>query len=122
MTERDEFNALHATSAALTLRAQRLPSCDRQYTVQLSRDFFGLWLIEFHWGRAGTATQSAVTSTDSLSSARQIIARRLQRRASAPRRIDTIYRLQYVVDPDGLFGPLPKTPQLQEIIRCLKAR
>ena len=64
----------------------------RRYTVALSRDLFGVSIVEFAWGRIGTRGQGRAVSFASEDEASRFVRQLLRRRASAPMRIGVAYR------------------------------
>jgi hypothetical protein len=75
------------------LLAARAPArgVDRVYRLSLSRDLFGVLVLEIAWGRRGAAGQVKRLAFDTLSEAHAEITARLRRRASAERRIGAGY-------------------------------
>ena len=63
----------------------------RRYSVALGQDLFGSAIVEFSWGRIGTRGQSRRVSFAQLHDADRFIAKLLQRRAGAPKRIGVAY-------------------------------
>jgi predicted DNA-binding WGR domain protein len=64
----------------------------RQYTISLARDMFGRWVVDYRWGRVGTAGQGRRASFADDVAAQVFIGQLLKRRAGATRRIGVPYR------------------------------
>ena len=66
----------------------------RSYWVERSPDLFGYTVVEWHWGRIGTAGQSRKASFELAEQADAWVRQLLRRRDSAPRRIGISYVVQ----------------------------
>ncbi len=64
----------------------------REYTLSLSRDLFGWYVIERHWGRIGTAGQGRVEAFREGRQSLRHLAAIKARRKSAKKRIGVTYR------------------------------
>lgn len=64
----------------------------RRWGVALRRDLFGWFIVEWRWGRIGTAGQMRSLAFEQEVEARRLIRRLLARRAGAKRRIGVAYR------------------------------
>jgi len=75
-----------------------LQACDpsrnirRHWHIELRRDLFGWIVVEWRWGRLGTAGQSRSLAFEQEGEARRLVRRLLVRRAGAERRIGVAYR------------------------------
>ena len=63
----------------------------RGYRIDTSRDLFGHWIIDLHWGRIGTRGQSRTFSFAEIQAAQTFVRQTLSRRASARKRIGVAY-------------------------------
>jgi len=73
--------------------------CFRAYRIDAGTDLFGDWLVDVTYGRIGSSGRTVRHVTGSEVEARKFFRRCLQRRATAPRRIDVAYRLSELSDP-----------------------
>lgn len=64
----------------------------REYTLSLSRDLFGWFVVERHWGRIGTAGQGRVEAFPQRRQTLRHLAAIKARRRSAKKRIGVAYR------------------------------
>lgn len=64
----------------------------RRWGVALRRDLFGWTIVEWRWGRIGTAGQMRSLGFEREEEARRLVRRLLARRAGAKRRIGVDYR------------------------------
>ena len=64
----------------------------RRYTIALTGDLFGSFIIEYGWGRIGTRGQTVRLSCSDYKAATDFIDRLLRKRAGAPRRIGVPYQ------------------------------
>ena len=64
----------------------------RAYRIERSVDLFGHHIVEWQWGRVGTAGQARQVSFAERTAAVQLVRTLLRRRDSAPRRIGVTYR------------------------------
>lgn len=64
----------------------------REYTLSLSRDLFGWYVVERRWGRIGTAGQGRVEAFPERRQALRHLAVIKARRKSAKKRIGVDYR------------------------------
>ena len=78
---------LQAEDLSLNLR--------RAYRLEVGQDLFGLWRVEVTFGRIGGRDRTVSFSVEAEDEAR-----RLARRASAPRRLGVPYRELSRFDPD----------------------
>jgi predicted DNA-binding WGR domain protein len=65
----------------------------RDYRIATSLDLFGHWIIALHWGRIGTRGQNRLISFDKQCDAARFVKHTLSRRASARKRLGTVYRV-----------------------------
>lgn len=65
-------------------------------------------------------SQTASLSARDLAEARTMIAARLRRRHTAPKRISASYAVTDLDDPASLFGTRSPEAGLKEVIECLK--
>jgi predicted DNA-binding WGR domain protein len=63
----------------------------RRYSIALSGDLFGHWIVELRWGRIGTRGQGRRISFPDKGAASRFVRSVLSRRASATRRIGVGY-------------------------------
>lgn len=63
----------------------------RRYSIALSSDLFGHWIVELRWGRIGTKGQGRRISFADEGAASRFVRSVLSRRASATRRIGVGY-------------------------------
>lgn len=78
---------------ALLLQAQDpARNVARNWGVALGQDLFGWFIVEWRWGRIGTAGQVRSLGFEQEADARRLIRRLLTRRAGAKRRIGVAYR------------------------------
>ncbi|MDT0576990.1 WGR domain-containing protein [Croceicoccus sp. F390] len=68
-------------------------NCRRHYRISRSRDLFGQEIIELAWGRIGARGQSRTVSAPPGNQADRIVAKILNRRATACKRIGVAYRI-----------------------------
>jgi hypothetical protein len=73
--------------------------CFRSYRLEAGPDLFGTWLVDATFGRIGTRGRTIRHVAIDEASARRIVKKRLQRRASAPKRIGVPYQLRELADP-----------------------
>lgn len=66
-------------------------NCMRSYRLTLTRDLFGVFMVEARYGRIGTKGRGIVHSFDDEGSARGYLETCLARRQSSPRRIGASY-------------------------------
>jgi predicted DNA-binding WGR domain protein len=64
----------------------------RRYTIRLSVDLFGAFLVETSWGRIGAGGQTKCLSFESRTLADRYIAATLRRRATSTSRIGVAYQ------------------------------
>ena len=75
----------------------RLVACDearnirRGYRIERSVDLFGFHIVDWSWGRIGTAGQSRRVSFSCGNQAQQFVRSLLLRRDTAPKRIGMAY-------------------------------
>jgi len=67
----------------------------RRYRIELTRDMFGVLIVEVHWGRIATKGQRKCRSFEAEAQATRYIAAALRRRATAITRIGVAYREVY---------------------------
>jgi len=65
----------------------------RHYQIDITTDLFGLWVVDYHWGRIGTAGQGRRASFALASEAQDFVRGLIRRRAGAKRRIGVSYQL-----------------------------
>lgn len=66
-------------------------NCMRSYRLTLTRDLFGVFMVEARYGRIGTNGHGIVHSFEDEATARDYLQECLHRRQSAPRRIGVAY-------------------------------
>lgn len=64
----------------------------RHYQIDISTDLFGLWVVDYRWGRIGTAGQVRRASFIGADDAQDFVRRLVRRRAGAKRRIGVPYQ------------------------------
>ena len=64
----------------------------RRWSVLVTRDLFGLWLVDTAWGRIGTRGRARRVAHPSQADAEREARALLRRRATAGRRIGSDYR------------------------------
>ena len=88
----------HAFSSRLIhLRALDPPHIARDYSIWMSVDLFGDYVVETCWGRIGSKGQRQRRSFPDASSARRHVRAIVRKRRGARRRIGVEYRLMAVV-------------------------
>ena len=89
------------TAFEITLHARNQATrCARCYRITAGPDLFGCWLVTITYGRIGAAGRALHVSATDEANARKIVRRRLQRRATAPKRISVSYNVLDLYDPD----------------------
>ena len=68
--------------------------CMRAYRLTLTRDLFGVFVVETRYGRIGTYGHALTYSFDDEVGARAFMDQCLRRRRSAPKRIGVPYTVQ----------------------------
>jgi predicted DNA-binding WGR domain protein len=63
----------------------------RHYQIEISTDLFGLWVVEYRWGRIGTVGQARQASFLVAGEAQEFVSLLIRRRAGAQRRIGVSY-------------------------------
>lgn len=103
----------------LTMTAMQRPKIDRIYTLTISRDLFGMLMVEARFGRNNrTKGQVWRQTSPTLEDAMAIVRPRLLRRLTARKRLGVSYKLVEVDDPLGLcYG---KNAPLEGLIERLK--
>jgi hypothetical protein len=81
--------------------------CFRSYLLDAGLDLFGTWLVDATYGRIGIPGRTVRYVAEDEGHARRIVHQRLQRRATALRRIGVPYRLRELSDPDQWITPPP---------------
>jgi hypothetical protein len=82
-----------------------LQACDpargiyRAYRIEAGDDLLGDWLVDVTYGRIGSHGRLVRYVAADEATARKIVRRCLQRRATAPRRIGVAYQLRELSDP-----------------------
>lgn len=66
-------------------------NCMRSYRLTLTRDLFGVFMVEARYGRIGTRGHGIAHSFEDEGSARDYLLECLNRRKSSPRRIGVAY-------------------------------
>ncbi|WP_424934757.1 hypothetical protein [Amaricoccus macauensis] len=81
----------------------RLPACNlaRAYHVVVSRDLFGMFVVEVTFGRIGAPGRNLRYAVDEIGAVRARVRQVLRRRLTAPRRLGTAYRCRSLYDPEG---------------------
>lgn len=64
----------------------------RRYSIAVSKDLFGVMVVDLSWGRIGCAGQQRRHSFDHADEAERFVALVLRQRARAPRRIGVAYQ------------------------------
>lgn len=64
----------------------------RHYQIDIRTDLFGLWVVDYRWGRIGTAGQARRASFHMANDAQDFVRKLISRRAGAKRRIGVPYR------------------------------
>lgn len=64
----------------------------RHYQIDISTDLFGLWVVDYRWGRIGTAGQARRASFPVADEAQDFVRELIRRRAGAKRRIGVSYQ------------------------------
>ncbi|MCA8909870.1 MAG: hypothetical protein KDA64_18570 [Rhodospirillaceae bacterium] len=82
----------------LEARAGRLA---RAYHVVVSKDLFGMIVVEVTFGRIGTVGRMLRFAEPEIGPARTKLRQVLLRRLSAPHRLGTAYRCRQLYDPSG---------------------
>ena len=73
--------------------------CFRSYQIDAGRDLFGVWVVDVLYGRIGARGTHLRYSAADEASARRIVRSKLNRRASAKKRIGLPYRVRELIDP-----------------------
>lgn len=73
--------------------------CFRSYRLEAGTDLFGTWLVEIAFGRIGATGTRIRHAVSDEAAARKLVYKNLRRRASAPKRIGTSYRMRELRDP-----------------------
>jgi hypothetical protein len=81
--------------------------CFRAYRIDAGIDLLGDWLIDVTYGRIGSPGRRIRHVASDEAQARRIVYERLQRRATAPKRIGTPYQLQELTDPSQWIASSP---------------
>ena len=78
-------------------------NCRRAYSIRVWRDLLGDLVVEITNGRIGAGGQGTrhVYVVADEAAARKLVANRLRRRATAPRRIGVEYKIVAASDQDG---------------------
>ena len=85
----------------VTLQARNpLKGCFRAYQITAGQDMFGVWIIDIAYGRIGTRGNWIRYSAADEAAARKLVRLKLNRRATAHRRIGVAYRICELEDPD----------------------
>ncbi len=74
----------------------------RRYTIAVSCDLFGIWIVSFSWGRIGMRGQCRTVSFAMSDEADRFVRTLLRRRASARQRIGVAYREVHSGEPVDL--------------------
>ena len=89
---------MDAFSAVLEARDPE-HGCLRSYQLEAGTDLFGTWLVEITFGRIGSNGTRIRHAVSDEYAARKMVHKNLRRRASAPKRIGTSYRIRELRDP-----------------------
>ena len=95
----------------MSIFTARLEACDpardcfRAYRLEAGSDLFGAWVVDATYGRIGSPGRTVRHVAGDVAGARKIVRHCLQRRATAPRRIDVPYQLRELHDPGQWFPP-----------------
>lgn len=73
--------------------------CYRSYQIDAGRDLFGVWVVDIVYGRIGARGTHIRYSAPDEASAQRIVQSKLNRRASAKKRIGVPYRVRELIDP-----------------------
>ena len=73
--------------------------CFRAYRLEAGTDLFGTWHVEITFGRIGATGTRIRHAVPDEATARKLVHQNLRRRASAPKRIGTSYRMRELRDP-----------------------
>jgi len=65
----------------------------RHYQIELSRDLFGLWVVDCRWGRIGTSGRARRVSFQAAGEAQAYMRGLIRRRAAARLRIGVPYQI-----------------------------
>lgn len=65
----------------------------RHYQIELSRDLFGLWVVDCRWGRIGTVGRARRVSFQEPAQAQAYMQGLIRRRIAARRRIGVPYQM-----------------------------
>jgi hypothetical protein len=66
----------------------------RSYEILVGRDLLEHWTVTVRYGRVGSPAREIRIGTPDIDEARSLVAERLRRRLSAPRRIGCAYRIR----------------------------
>ena len=80
--------------------------CQRWYRVEIGTDLFGVWVVEIGYGRIGTAGHRVRYFSHDEETAKRLVRRILQRRATARKRIGVDYLTCEWDDPDRWVWPI----------------
>lgn len=72
--------------------------CFRSYQIDAGQDLFGVWVVDVVYGRIGTRGTHIRYSAPDEASAQKIVRSKLNRRASARKRIGVPYRVREFTD------------------------
>ena len=78
----------------------------RRYTITVSVDLFGAFIVETRWGRIGSRGQVRKLSFEDRGAADRHVAATLRRRGTSERRIGGAYRAQSSIEG----SPRPSRP------------
>lgn len=79
--------------------------CFRAYEITVGQDLFGAWMVEMNYGRIGSTGRAKIRSFGTPREARVQVHACLGKRATAPRRIGTGYRLCRVMRASAWQDP-----------------
>jgi predicted DNA-binding WGR domain protein len=71
----------------------------RSYQLEVGIDLLGDWIVEIRFGRIGAQGRNLRHVARDADAAKKLVGQMLRRRATAPSRIGTGYRLLSVFDP-----------------------
>lgn len=74
----------------------------RRYEITVGKDLLNDWTVKIRFGRVGHYGQVQQFASPKAEEMRSVIRERLQRRISAPRRIDCAYRLSAFSTSQGI--------------------
>jgi hypothetical protein len=73
--------------------------CFRSYQIDAGQDLFGVWIVDITYGRIGTRGTHVRYSAPDEASAQRIVHSKLNRRATARKRMGVSYRVRELIVP-----------------------